>query len=165
MGTAAVVPRDPKAWLGTVLTRLAIDAARREARVRRGIDALESHPRMAGEPAGEGQPDPLACAIADEIHARLTRMLEGFPAPDRQIAVMEAVGFSRREISDWLMQWRPVGRHEVRRLIVRTHRRLRLQVQSADVQGAQQQSASRRKTVRWTTPPQVPKRLPVLASQ
>jgi RNA polymerase sigma factor (sigma-70 family) len=106
-------PRDSRAWLFTVASRLAID--HRRASVRRE--------RFAAGPRWERTDDPPASAdddlLRDERVASVRRVLETLRPRDRDLLLFHHAGVSYREIAKRL----GVARSSVGPLLARAHRR------------------------------------------
>jgi RNA polymerase sigma-70 factor (ECF subfamily) len=106
-------PRDSRAWLFTVASRLAID--HRRARVRRE--------RFAAGPRWEQTDNPPASAddalLRDEGVASVRRVLQTLRPRDRDLLLFHHTGVSYREIAKRL----GVARSSVGPLLARAHRR------------------------------------------
>lgn len=147
------IPR-PFAWIEGVLRHLVMDEFRAHNRLITSQDLTLFEDEALELPSEAIWSDPERRAVLEDLWSQAPALLERLPPPCRQIATLQNLrGWSRRQVSTWLVSWRPVGEEEVRRLFVRTHRMLRALGSGEDLSEVWKSGGNPKKNPWLTTPP------------
>ncbi len=124
---------DQHAWIDRVVVNISSDAARRRPSAGVPLPGLSRPNERLDSVAAGSSADPEALSALRDLWDHAPALLNRLPPPCHEIATLQyLLGWTTAEITRWLGTWRPIGRDEAHRLILRAHAMLRALGRSQD---------------------------------
>lgn len=111
----------PEAWLDGTLRHLILDRLRGQPHAGWSRSSVSDSNPANQQSGDDAWSDPQQAAMLRELWASAPRSFASMPAPHDHVAALRFLhGWERRRIVRFLLDWRPIGKEEAKRLIART---------------------------------------------